>query len=93
MNNIPKIKDVKPLKNMMLSVTFENGVIKEYDVKPLIKRYEIFKHLENESIFNLVRVDAGGFGIAWTDDIDLSEYEIWENGFVTSLDDMPAKAG
>jgi len=93
MNNIPRIKDVKPLKNMMLAVTFKNGVIKEYDVKPLVKSYEIFKCLENESIFNLVRVDAGGFGIAWTDDIDLSEYEIWQNGIATSLDDMPTKAG
>lgn len=93
MNNIPRIKDVKPLKNMMLVVTFKNGVIKEYDVKNLVAKYEIFKCLENESIFNLVKVDAGGFGISWTDEIDLSEYEIWQNGIISSLDDMPTKAG
>jgi len=27
-----------------------------------------------------VKVDAGGYGISWNDDIDLSEYELWTNG-------------
>jgi len=27
-----------------------------------------------------VRVDSGGYGISWNDDVDLSEYEIWTNG-------------
>ena len=93
MNNIPRIREVKPLKNMMLAVTFKNGVIKEYDVKPLVKRYEIFNQLENVSIFNLVKVDCGGFGIMWTDEIDLSEYEIWQNGITIGKDKMPSKAG
>jgi hypothetical protein len=28
----------------------------------------------------LTAVDAGGFGISWNDDADLSEYELWTNG-------------
>jgi len=27
-----------------------------------------------------VRVDPGGYGISWNDNIDLSEYELWTNG-------------
>ena len=30
--------------------------------------------------FRAVRVDPGGYGISWSDDIDLSEYELWVRG-------------
>jgi hypothetical protein len=92
MNNTPRIKDVEPNGNMILTVIFQNGVIKEYDVRPLISRYDVFEQLENESIFNLARVDCGGFGVAWTDEIDLSEYEIWENGITISPSETTSKA-
>jgi len=80
MHSIPKIKDVKALDDMMLIVTFENNVIKKYDVKILIDKYPVFELLKDRALFNLVHVECGGFGIAWTDDIDLSEYEIWDKG-------------
>lgn len=86
MNGIPRIKEVKPLDNMFLNVIFQNGISKKYDVKPLIKKYAVFSQLQNRAIFNLVRVDCGGFGIVWTDEIDLSEYEIWENGINNSTE-------
>ncbi len=82
MKGIPKIIEVKPLENMTLLVTFDNNIKKNYYVKQLVGKYPIFAELENEELFNLVHVECGGFGIAWTDEIDLSEYEIWENGIV-----------
>jgi hypothetical protein len=36
--------------------------------------------LASPAFFNAVRVDPGGYGISWSDDIDLSEYELWTNG-------------
>lgn len=36
MKGIPRIKEVKPLDDMMLSVIFKNGVSKQYDVKPML---------------------------------------------------------
>ena len=81
MNGIPRIKDVKPLDDMMLMVTFDNNVVKRYDVKQIVNKFSAFEELRNKSIFDLVHVDCGGFGVAWTDDIDLSEYEIWNKGF------------
>ncbi|MEI6603372.1 MAG: DUF2442 domain-containing protein [Clostridia bacterium] len=80
MKNIPRIIDVKPLENMVILVTFANNVTKNYDVKSLIERYPVFELLKNRNIFNMVHVECGGFGVAWTDEIDLSEYEIWEKG-------------
>lgn len=75
------IKCVKPLENMIIKVIFENGEIKKYDMKPLIEKYEVFKKLNNKELFNKAKVDIGGYGIIWNDDIDLSSEEIWNNGY------------
>ena len=59
---------------------FENGIKKQYDMKKLLNKLEVFKILNNKDIFNNVVVDAGGNGISWNENIDLSSEEIWENG-------------
>jgi hypothetical protein len=41
---------------------------------------ETFQLLKNETFFKLARVDLGGYGVSWNDDVDLSEYELWVNG-------------
>lgn len=74
------IKDVKPLENIILEVLFNNGEKKKYDVKLLIEKYEVFKKLENKELFNKVKVDIGGYGIVWNEELDLSSEEIWING-------------
>lgn len=74
------IKFIKPLENMILEAVFSNGEIRKYDMKALIKKYEVFKKLENKELFNKVKVDIGGYGIIWNEDIDLSSEEIWVNG-------------
>ncbi|MBF0204439.1 MAG: DUF2442 domain-containing protein [Desulfamplus sp.] len=76
-----KVKKVEPLDNMILLIEFENRVIKKYDVKTLIPQFPIFKRLEDKSLFNLVHVDCCGYSVAWNDEIDISEYELWEGGF------------
>lgn len=75
------IKHIKPLENMILEAVFFNGEIKKYDMKNLIKKHEVFKDLENEELFNKVKVDIGGYGVVWNEDIDLSSEEIWKNGY------------
>lgn len=75
------IKSIKPLENMILEAVFSNGEIKKYDMKNLIKKHKVFKDLENKELFNKVKVDIGGYGIVWNEDIDLSSEEIWENGY------------
>ncbi len=78
-----KVKEVKALDNYMLLVTFENKVIKKYDIKPLFEKWEIFKNLINiTGLFKSVKVDKGGYGISWNEEIDLSCNELWNNGEV-----------
>lgn len=81
-----KVSSVIPLKNLNLLVFFENGVIKKFDVKPIIKDFPEFQTLENEDIFNLVQVEPDGYGISWNSELDCSEGELWENGVEIPLD-------
>ena len=76
-----KIINVSVIAPYKILVIFKNGVKKIYDVKELINKYENFKNLNNNSeLFKEVKVDAGGYGISWNDDIDISCNELWDNG-------------
>ncbi len=81
--NAPRILSVQPLENTRLRVMFVNGADRFYDCPPLLSR-EVFQLLRNEVFFKAVKVDAGGYGISWSDEADLSEYALWTNGV-----DMP----
>jgi hypothetical protein len=70
---------------MELLVRFENGVEKTYDCRQLLARPQ-FARLRSPAFFCAVKVDPGGYGISWSDDIDLSEYELWVNGKGVSQD-------
>jgi len=75
-----KIVEVKPIDNFILIVKFENGIEKQYDIKIMMNKFEVFKGLNNEILFKNVKIDAGGYGISWNENIDLSSEEIWNNG-------------
>lgn len=75
-----KIVEVKPKDNFILIVKFENGVERQYDIKILMNKFEVFKELNNEILFKNVKIDVGGYGISWNENIDLSSEEIWNNG-------------
>lgn len=79
-----RIKEVTPLENFVVSVIFQNGIEKEYDMKILFEMFPQFKLFEdNQALFNLVKVDVGGYGISWNEELDLDAEEIWENGIET----------
>lgn len=75
-----KIVNVETLKNKILKIKFENKEIKYYNMNNLIKNNINFKLLNNEVIFNMAKVDKGGYGIIWTDEIDISGEELYVNG-------------
>ncbi|MEW6709567.1 MAG: DUF2442 domain-containing protein [Candidatus Riflebacteria bacterium] len=76
-----RVKSVEPMPEFILFVTFENDIVKQYNVKPLIKKFEPFQiFLTTPTLFNCVRVDQGGYGIVWNDELDISCNELWNNG-------------
>lgn len=73
-----KIASVKALPDFMLEITFTNQEVKYYDLKPLFQKWPAFENLKNTlGLFEQVKVDAGGYGIFWNDEIDLSCNELY----------------
>jgi len=76
-----KIKNITPLDDYVLLAHFVDGSDRTYDLKPLINDHEAFQTLKNTpGLYRLVKVDTGGYGIVWNEDIDLDAEEIWVNG-------------
>jgi hypothetical protein len=75
----PRIKSVETKDDHFLVIEFDDSSRKLYDVAPLFDR-EPFTLLQNPAFFKAVKVDSGGYAVYWSDDIDLSEYELWSNG-------------
>jgi len=76
-----KVKMVNPLPDYSLLVQFENEEKKQYNIKHLVNELEAFKVLMYiPGLFEQVKVDVGGYGISWNDDIDLACDELYYNG-------------
>lgn len=77
------IKNVIFKENLIIHVEFQNGETKCYDFKTLFERYPIFKELEkNENLYYNGKIDCGGFGIIFNDEIDIAAEEIFNNGIL-----------
>lgn len=72
----PKAVKVEPLKNYILKITFDNGEIKEFDVKPYMK-HKAFEELKSIAIFNTVRIS--GLSISWANGADICPDELYFN--------------
>lgn len=85
---IYRVRSVKPLENLELSVLFQNGVEKRIDIQGLFSVFPQFRVFENNmELFKQVRSDIGGYGIVWNDDLDLAADDIWENGAEVCIHD------
>ena len=83
------IKSVKAKEKFILSVIFINGIIKEYDIKPLFDIFPQFKDFETDpELFYQVKVDSGGYGIYWNDNLDLDANDIWEDGIEVGKEEI-----
>ena len=79
----PTIKTAKAIDDHTLLVEFANNEFKKYDIDPLLSK-EMFYPLKNQAFFKNVRVDVGGYAVVWNEDIDISEYELWNHGVPVS---------
>lgn len=82
----PKISKAQSRDPFLLLVQFDNGQWRRYDLAPLLSK-SAFAPLRDPALFHLVHVDAGGYGVIWNDEIDLSEHEIWLRGVAVDAPD------
>ena len=85
-----KVKEINPLPEYNLLVAFESGECKQYNVAALFNRYIVFGVLTiTKGLFEQVKVDVGGYGISWNDDIDSSCNELYGNGIQLIQENNP----
>lgn len=64
----PKAKNIIYKSPYNLIVTFANGEVKIFDLKPYLK-YPVYQELKNESFCSKAKVQNGI--VVWNDEIDL----------------------
>ena len=75
------IKNISLNENFILTAEFQNGDVKELDLKEYFLNYPVFKKLsEDPSIYYGASVAPGGCGIIFNDEIDIAAEEIFANG-------------
>ena len=76
---IPGIRSVKPLRNYLLYVVFDDGKNCIYDVNDDINTIEEYKDLKDiQGLFEQVQLDESRTCVFWNDFIDLSSDAIYE---------------
>ena len=73
----PKAINVEVIDNYELKVTFDNGEIKIFDVKPYFG-HKVFDELKDEKVFKTVRVK--GLSIGWDNGADICPEELYNLG-------------
>nr|DAU15089.1 MAG TPA: Protein of unknown function (DUF2442) [Caudoviricetes sp.] len=78
---IIRIREVKPLDNFILLVTFDDGKIVEYDMKEDIRELPEYCDLQTiPKLWEHVRLDSSRTCVYWNDYIDLPSDIIYEYG-------------
>lgn len=75
----PQLVSVSVLEDYALLVEFTNQEYRKYDVRPLLS-LPMFAPLQNLALFRSFRIEAGGHGLVWSEEVDVSEYELWSRG-------------
>lgn len=75
----PTAVGVKAMPDHRVEVTFDNGIVKLFDVTPYIKG-SWYGELADENYFQSVR--ANGFSIEWAHGQDICPDELWEDSIV-----------
>lgn len=71
----PRVKDVKANTDYTLSLTFSNGEVKVFDMKPYLDK-GVFRELKDPALFNSVKPFLGS--IQWQNELDLCPDTLYE---------------
>ncbi|MGL5331036.1 MAG: DUF2442 domain-containing protein [Filifactoraceae bacterium] len=75
------VKEVKPIENYKLILTFENNEVRLFDMNPYLDK-GIFQELKNENIFNAVKVSFDS--IEWPNEADIDPETLYEDSVAYS---------
>ncbi len=75
----PRILKAKAIDDTSLVIEFTNQEVKRYDISRLLD-IPMFSPLRQPAFFRDFKVEQGGYGVVWNEEIDISEHELWKNG-------------
>ena len=71
------VKDVQPLDDYMLRLTFKNGEQKLFDMKPYLRK-GIFQELKDQEIFKSAKVSFDT--VEWENEADIDPETLYYEG-------------
>lgn len=78
---LKKVEDVLVLQDMQLLVFFRNGEIRKCSMKEYFEKHRKFRVLlMHPEYFEEVRVQAGGYGVCWNEEMVVSDEELYRSG-------------
>ncbi|CAK0739267.1 DUF2442 domain-containing protein [Gammaproteobacteria bacterium] len=76
---LPEVVAVQVLPNHHLSLTFNNGEHKHFDMSPYL-HYPVFQRLRNPGFFGLAQVNYGT--VTWPGEIDIAPETLYLDGVI-----------
>lgn len=70
------VKEVKPIENYKLILTFENNEVRIFDMNPYLDK-GIFQELKNENLFKAVKISFDS--IEWPNEADIDPETLYED--------------
>ena len=86
-----KAVDLRFLEGTALSVIFQDGKVKRYDMRALFSKYPQLRALEDRAFFLSGKL-MGAYGIVWTDDLDIEVETIYQDGETVCSEAVPYHA-
>ncbi len=77
---MPRIQDVKLLKDYEMEVLFDDGAKVIFDLKMMMKEVPVFNDLKKDGLFEKYKIDESRTCLYWTDMIDLPSDGIYDFG-------------
>ena len=82
-----KAVELKLLDGTSLEVTFQDGMVKQYDMRILFPKYPQLEQLKNRALFLSGKL-VGGYGIVWNDDLDIEAETVYEDGITVRRENL-----
>lgn len=75
-----RAKSLKFKRGTTIELTYMNGEKRRYDMGKMIDKFPFMWDLKNRKFFKSGELDPGGYGVIWSDDIDISCEEVYVEG-------------
>ncbi len=78
MDSMPHVVEGRYVKEYMIAVKFNDGMVKIMDFRPYIGRGEIFSELKNKEYFKRFFIDLNT--VSWPNGVDVAPERLYELG-------------